>query len=166
MATHVPRHALIFMASSAQLAVKHGLRKGLTRVAAKANPALLVIEATVSTAEAVDSYLRLRTAREHRDSLRKIIPHEERRLHLERQKLRAQLDLANEEIAQRKEIQRTLGELVLVCSQVLRTTWDELHAIRSSDLPDLESFDSQLQLLESARTDLYHALENYYETSV
>lgn len=166
MATHVPRHALTFMASSAQLAAKHGLKKGLTRAAAKTNPALLVIEATVSVAEAVNSYLKLRSAREHRDGLRKIIPHEEKRLRLERQKLRVQLDLANEEIAQRKEIQRTLGELVLVCSQVLRTIWDELHAIRSSYLPDLEAFDSQLELLEKAWRDLGHALENYHETSV
>lgn len=166
MATHIPRHALTFMASCAQLAAKHGLRKGLTRAAAKANPTLLVIEATVSVAEAVNSYLKLRTTREHRDGLRKIIPREERRLRLERQKLYKQLDLAKEEIAQKKEIQRTLGELVLVCSQVYRMTWAELHTIRSSDLPDLEAFNSQLQSLEGAWTDLYHALENYHETTV
>lgn len=166
MAIHVPRHAFTFMANSARLAAKYGLRKGLTKAAAKANPALLVIEATVSVAEAVNSYLKLRTARENRDSLGKIIPHEENRLRLERQKLRVQLDLAHEEIDQRKEIQRVLGELVLVCSQILRTTWDELSAIRSSDLPDLEAFDSQLQSLERAWTGLYHALENYNETTV
>ena len=141
MANHVPRHALTLMASSAKLAAKHGLKKGLSKAAAKANPALMVIEAAVSVAEAVNSYLQLRKAREHRDGLQRLIPHEEERLRLERQQLAEQLDLAKEEIAQKKDIQRRLGELVLACGRACRTTWTELHAIRNSDLPDLEAFD-------------------------
>ena len=166
MATRVPRHALIFMESSARLAAKHGLKKGLMRASAKANPALLAIEAVVSVADAVSSYLNLRAAREHRDGLRKIIPHEEERLRLERQQLGEQLDLAKEAIEQRKDIQERLGKLTLACAQTLNTIWIELHAIRSSDLPNLEAFDSQLQSLESAWDDLSHVLENYHETSI
>ncbi len=166
MATHVPRHALTFMASSARLAAKHGLKTGLTRAAAKANPALLAIEAAVSVADAVSSYLNLRAAREHRDGLQKFIPYEEKRLRLERQQLGEQLDLAKEAIKQRKDIQKRLGELVLACSCVYRTTLDELEAIRSSELPDLEAFDRQLQSLEGAWTDFRHGLKNYNETSV
>jgi len=154
------------MASSAKLATRHGLKKGLTKAAAKANPPLLVIEAAVSVAEAVNSYLKLRAAREHRYNLRRLIPHEEERLQLEHKQLAEQLDLAKEEIIQKKEIQRRLGELVLVCGRACRTTWTELHAIRLSDLPDLEAFDSQLRSLENAWTDLRRALENYNETSV
>ena len=161
MTTRVPRHALIFMASSARLAAKHGL-KGLTRAPAKANPTLLVIEAVGSVVDAVDSYLQLRAARERRDGLHKLIPYEEEWLRLERQQLRKQLDL----IEQRKDIQRRIGELALVCSRVCRTTWDELEAIRSSELPDLEAFDRQLQSLEGAWTEFHHALQNYHETSV
>lgn len=166
MGTRVPRHALTFMASSAKLAVKHGLKKGLTKAASKVNPALLVIEAAVSVAEAVNSYLKLRRAREHRDGLRSFIPHEEERLRLERQQLYKQLDIAQEEIDQKKEMQRRLGELVLVCGKACKTTWTELHAIRSSDLPDLEAFDRQLEMLESAWSDLRHAIENYNESSI
>ena len=166
MATRVPRHALIFMASSARLAAKHGLKKGLRRAAAKANPTLLAIEAAVSVVDAVSSYLNLRAAREHRDGLQKLIPYEEERLRLERQQLREQLDLAKEAIEQREDIQRRIGELALACSRVCRTTWDELEAIRSSELPDLEAFDSQLQSLENAWTDFCHVLKNYNETSV
>ncbi len=165
MANHVPRHALTLMASSAKLAAKHGLKKGLSKAAAKANPALMVIEAAVSVAEAVNSYLELRKAREHRDGLQRLIPHEEERLHLERQQLAEQLDLAKEEIAQKKDIQRRLGELVLECGRVCRTTWTELYAIRKSDLPDLEAFDKHLRTLEDAWSDLQHALQNYNETT-
>lgn len=166
METHVPKHALTFMASSARLAAKHGLKKGLTKAAAKANPALLAIDAVISVAGAVDSYLKLRVSREHRDGLRKFIPLEEERLKLERQQLGEQLNLAKEEIKQKKDIQKRIGELVLICSQVYRATWNELHAIRSSELPDLEAFASQLQSLEDAWNDLRYALENYNETSV
>ena len=154
------------MASSAKLATKHGLKKGLTKAAVKANPALLVIEAAVSVTEAVNSYLKLRAAWEHREGLRGLIPHKEERLRLERQQLSEQLDLAKEEIEQKKEIQRRLGGLVLACGRACGTTWNELHAIRSSDLPDLDAFDKQLRMLESAWSDLRHALENYNETSV
>jgi hypothetical protein len=166
MANHVPRHALTLMANSANLAAKHGLKKGLSKAASKTNPALLVIEAAVSVAEAVNSYLQLRKAREHRDGLQRLIPHEEERLRLERQHLEEQLDLAKKEIAQNKDIQRRLGELVLACGRACRTTWTELHAIRASDLPDLENFDTQLRTLEGAWSDLQHALQNFNETSV
>ena len=166
MATRVPKHALTFMASSANLAAKHGLKKVLTRAPAKANPTLLAIEAVVSVADAVDSYLQLRAARKRRDGLQRFIPLEEERLRIEHQKLREQLDLAKEEIKQKQDIQKRIGELTLACSRVCRMAWDELEAIRSSELPDLEAFDSQLQSLENAWTDLCHALKNYNETSV
>ena len=90
----------------------------------------------------------------------------EKRLQLQRQQLGEQLDLVKKAIEQEKDIQRRIGELALVCGQTLNTIWTELHAIRSSDLPNLEAFDSQLQSLDSAWTNLRHALENYHETSV
>ena len=86
-------------------------------------------------------------------------------MRIERQKLREQLDLAKEKIKQKQDIQR-IGMLALDCSRVYRTTWNELEAIRSSELPDLEAFDSQLQSLESAWIDFCRALKNYNETSV
>jgi hypothetical protein len=165
MSARIPRHALTFMGNSARLAVKHGLKKGLTRAASKANPALLVIEAVVSVAEAVDSFLKLSRAKEHRDGLLRIIPHEEERLRLERCQLSEQLELAKEDIAQKMDTQRMLGKLVLVCANTCRLAWVELHAIRSSDLPDIEAFDRQLEMLDSAWSDLRHALGNYNESS-
>ena len=161
----VPRQALTLMGSSAKLAVKHGLKKGMTRAAAKANPALLVIEAAVSVGEAVDSFLKLKQAKEHRDGLRKVIPHEEERLRLEREQLAVQLEVATEEVNQKKDMQSRLGELVLVCAKTCSLEWTELHAIRSSDLPDLEAFDKHLEMLDTAWSDLRHALNNYNESS-
>ena len=153
------------MGASARLAVKHGLKKGLTRAASKADPALLVIEAVVSVTKAVDSFLKLSQAKEHRDGLRKLIPQEEERLRLEREELSERIDLAREEIAQKKDMQRRLGELVLVCGNICRLALAELHAIRSSDLPDIEAFDRQREMLESAWSELRQALGNYNESS-
>ena len=161
MANYPPRHALTLMANSAKLAAKHGLKKGLSKAAAKANPTLMIIEAAEAVIKAANSYLQLRKAKEHRDGLRRLIPHEEERLRIERQQLAEQLDLAKTEITQKKDIQRRLGELVLACGKTCRTIWTELHAIRNSDLPDLEEFDAHLCTLENAWSDLQHALQNY-----
>lgn len=165
MTVHISRHALTFMGNSAQLALKHGLKGGVKQAASKTNPALLVIDAAVSVAEAVDSYLKLSRAKEHRDGLRKVIPLEEQRLEIERKQLSEQLKLTKEEINQKKDIQRRLGELVLLCANTCRLAWAELHAIRSSDLPDLDDFDRQLTMLDDAWSDLRHALENYNQSS-
>jgi hypothetical protein len=161
----VPRHALTFLASSAKLAARHGLKKGMVKAASKANPALMVLEAAVSVAEAVNSYLKLRQAREYRDGLRRILPHEEERLRLERKKLAEELDLAKSAIDQRRDIQRRLGELTLACATACQTIWAELHAIRSADLPDLDAFDQKLGELEASWNQLRHALANYHDTT-
>lgn len=55
MSTGLPRHALSFMAATARLAAKHGLKAGIARAAAQANPATMVLEAVTSFAGAVDS---------------------------------------------------------------------------------------------------------------
>jgi hypothetical protein len=165
MAVRPPRHALTFMASSAKLAMRHGLKKGMTKAVAKANPALLVIEAAVSVAEAVHSYLKLRKAREHRDGLIRILPHEEERLRLERQKLADELEMAKKEIEQHGQIQQRLGELTLACASTCRTTWAEIHAIRTFELPDIDAFERKIEKLEDAWEQLKHALANYNDTS-
>lgn len=165
MANHIPRHALSFMANSAKLAARYGLREGVARAAAKANPVLLVLEAAVSVAYAVDSYLTLRTAREHRDGLRRLIPQEAERLRLEREHLEEALDLARAEIDQRDKIQQRLGALALSCCEVCRLSWAELHTIRTSDLPDLNAFDTAFDALEVAWAQLQRALANFNAVS-
>ena len=165
MGAHVPRHALTFAASAARFAVKHGLKKGLVKAGAKVNPALLVIEAVISVADAVNSYLKLREARERRDGLQRLIPHEEERLRVERQKLSEELEIAKKEIDQKKRVQRRLGELVLACGRACNTAWSELHAIRESDLPDLDAFEQQQELLEGAWSDVRVALGYFNEVS-
>lgn len=87
MTIRVPRQALSLMTNTAVMASKYGLRKGMAKAAAKANPALLLLEAAVSVADAVNSYVKLKEARAHRDGLERLIPHEKKRLELERKKL-------------------------------------------------------------------------------
>lgn len=165
MTTRVPKQALTLLANTAALASKYGFKKGMGKAAAKANPALLLLEAAVSVADAVNSYLKLREAKAHRDGLIQFIPQEERRLELEREQLSEQIDLARKELAQRSQLQERLGKLVLTCHSAYRTAWYELHEIRSSDLPDIEAFDEQLIELEDVWAELKHALQNYNETN-
>lgn len=165
MSVRVPRHALTFMATAGRLAMKHGLKKGLGKAAAKTNPALMVLEAAVSVADAINSYLKLREAREHRDGLRRLLPHEAQRLRLERDSLQSALDLARAEIDQRQKVQERLGALVLACSLALSTAWEELHAIRASDLPDIEAFDRKVEEMDDAWQQLRRALANYSDSA-
>ena len=165
MAVQPPKYALTFMASTTKLAVQHGLKRGISKAAARANPALLVLEAVGSVAEAVNSYLKLRQAREYRDGLRQILPYEEELLQLEREKLREELEMARTAIDQRREIQGRLGTLTLVCASVYSKTWKELHAIRTAELPDIEAFEHKIEDLEDAWHQLRHALANYSDLS-
>jgi hypothetical protein len=165
MATHIPKQALSLLANTAVLASKHGLKQGMAKAAVKANPALLVLEAAVSVAGAVNSYLVLKEARVHRDGLSELLPHEEKKLEAERELLAKNIELAKRDIAQKEKVQERLGNLVLACSSVYRTVWNELHAIRSSDLPDIEDFDAQLIELENVWSELKHALYNYNEAA-
>lgn len=166
MTNHIPRHALSLLANTANLARKYGLKKGMSKAAARVNPALLLLEAAVSVAGAVDSYVKLKEQRAHRDGLTRFIPYEEKRLKIEREKLKEQIALAKRELDNKIKVQQALGELVLVCSAVYRAAWNELHKIRNSDLPDIEAFDEQLIVLEDVWSDLHLALQNYNETSV
>ncbi len=165
MAVQPPKYALTFMASTTKLAVQHGLKRGISKAAARANPALLVLEAVGSMAEAVNSYLQLRQRREYRDGLRLILPYEEERLQLEREKLCEELEMARTAVDQRREIQRRLGTLTLVCASVYSKTWEKLHAIRTAELPDIEAFEHKLEDLEDAWHQLRHALANYSDLS-
>lgn len=163
MAVQPPKYALTFMASTTKLALQHGLKRGMA--AAGANPALLVLEAVGSVTEAVNSYLQLRQRREYRDGLRQILPYEEERLQLEREKLCEELEMARTAIDQRREIQGRLGTLTLVCASVYSKTWKELHAIRTAELPDIEAFEHKIEDLEDAWHQLRHALANYSDLS-
>lgn len=165
MATQIPKQALSLLANTAVLASKHGLKQGMAKAAAKVNPALLVLEAAVSVAGAVNSYLELKEARVRRDGLAELLPYEEQKLKAERDRLQSNIDMAKRDIAQKVKVQERLGSLVLACSSAYRTAWDEIHAIRSSDLPNIEDFDAQLIELESVWSQLKHALYNYNEAT-
>lgn len=165
MAVQPPKYALTFMASTTKLAVQHGLKRGIYKATARTNPALLVLEAVGSVTKAVNSYLELRQAREYREGLRQILPYEEERLQLEREELCKELEMAKTAIDQRREIQERLGTLTRVCASACSTIWEELHAIRTAELPDIEAFEHRLEDLEGAWHELRHALANYSDSS-
>lgn len=143
--------------------MKYGLKEGVGRAAAKMNPVLMVIEAAASVAEAVNSYLKLREAQAHRDGLQQLIPHDAEKLRLERAALNEELALAKAEIDQQMQVQQRIGALALACSSALSTAWSELEAIRSSELPDIEAFDRNLDEVDTAWQQFRHALSLYRE---
>ncbi len=153
------------MTSSAKLALRHGLKKGLAEAAAKVNPALLVLEAAVSISEAVNSYAELCRSRDRLDALHRILPNEEEKLRVEREKLESELALTRKAIEQRKDIQKRLGALTLACASACQLIWTELLAIRSSDLPDLESFERKVDELETGWNQFRRALADYDDTT-
>ncbi len=159
-----PRHAISFLAETAKLAARHGLRDGAAKAAAKANPALLVIEAAFSVAEAVNSYLVLREAREQRDGLRRLLPLEEDRLRATQETLRIEIELAKSELGRRQDIQQRLGGLSLICASACGQIWSEIHAIRTAELPALNEFDKKLDDLQRTWNQFRRALAHYSDT--
>ena len=153
------------MASTAKMAIRHGLKRGVTKAAAKANPILMVLEAASSVLEAVDSCLQFCKAREHRDGLRGIIPEEQEKLRLEREKLSEELDLAKTELNASDEIRKRLGRLTLSCASAYGAVWDELHAIRTAELPDIDGFERRLDNLDESWRQFKAALEYYNDSS-
>lgn len=159
----IPRHAISFLSAAARLAAKHGLKKGLAKAAAGANPLLLALEAAVSVLEALDSFIKLEQARAERDGLRELTGREAQALQLEREKLAEEIRLAEAEMANHKDIQKRLGSLMLACSCALSHVWNELQTIRSADLPDIVAFEHRLDQLFITWQQLQRAQSYYYE---
>lgn len=160
----IPRHAISFLSAAARLAAKHGLKKGLAKAAAGANPLLLALEAAGSVLEAVDLFIKLKQARTERDGLSEVTRQEAQALQVEREKLAEQIRLAEAELANHRNVQKRLGSLMLTCSCSLSHVWNELRAIRSADLPDIVAFDHRLDQLFITWQQLQRAQSYYYES--
>lgn len=158
MAGRVPTKALTFTAEAAKLAARHGIKRGIDKAVAKANPALLAIEAAVSVANAVSAYLDFRASREHRDALLRILPHEATRLALEREQIQTAIGLARAELDQQAQVQERIGALALSCATACGTIWAELLAIRSAALPDIAEFERRCEALEDAWSKMQRAV--------
>lgn len=165
MSTQIPRHAFYFTKTFISAASRHGISEGLKKASAGANPVLMSIEAASAVLGVIDSYLKLRQARVHRDGLKALIPKEEKRLELEREALAQDINLARKEMAQAATVRQVVGRMTLRCVQLTRHCLDELSLIRSSDLPDARSFDSAFERLMEADQGLRRSVE-YFNTSV
>lgn len=163
MTVRVPRHAIRLMANTAIYSARHGFRQGAAKAVAKANPALLVIEAAVSVFEAINSYVSLKRAEKVRDSLAALLPKEEERLATQRMILQKQIDVAREELAREHLVREVVNKLALACAEYYGIAWKELEAIRLADLPDMAAFDTQLNQLNMAFDKFQNALALYAE---
>ncbi|MCA0212114.1 MAG: hypothetical protein LCH79_02935 [Proteobacteria bacterium] len=164
MSARVPHHALELGADLALQIAKYGWKRGLKKAGAKANPALMVLEAVASVATAIESYVNYRASVADLDGLRKLLPLERERLRLEREELTLQLKVARAELEQNKDMQKRLEALVIICVNATRQAWADLDAMRQQDLPKLEEFDSHADRLDASWQKFQRALGIYKES--
>ncbi len=161
MARAVPKQTFKLLASISEQVASFGVRKGIASATAKANPALLVLEAAEAVLNAVESFYRYRTATVHRDGLSQLLPQEEQRLNAEREKLRLQVASAKAEMEQLQKIQHLLGQLVAACAEAVRGAWKGIDLMRQEDLPDFDGIDERAEHLDEAWGQLQSALTQY-----
>lgn len=167
-----PRHSIRFVGQAARLAAKHGLRKGVGKAVAGANPALLALEAADAVLGALGSYADLKRSEATRDglrgeaaairqqtaALRKELDTIHDRLQAERDTLKETLRQAEERADHDDEVRRAVGRVIAACQTAVA---EALHAINDAydeDLPDLDAIDRLQRELQSAQRQLQSAL--------
>ena len=161
VATHVPYRSIQFMAQSGKLAAEHGLRKGMAKAAAKANPALLVVDTVLSIADCIHSFIQLAEAREIRDSLARENRLLVEKLKTQRQELVEQVEVARKKLDIHRERREALAGLVKTCQELFSETMKLFTEARSADLPQLEKLEMLEDRLHEDWCQLKRALNVY-----
>lgn len=165
MSIRIPHQALSFGTHTAKLASRYGLKAGLTKAAAHANPAMLVLEAAVSVMDAANAWLELKAARVHRDGLRTTIPKEKAALEIDRLKLKEEIVLAREDLSQELALRERIGKINLLCARVCQEILGDMLAIRNEEIPSIDHFERLNNELEVAWTKMREALDYYNRTT-
>ena len=159
----IPRNTLIFLSSSAKLAVKYGLKEGFTKAATTTSPVGLAIDAATSVVSAIDSYNKLKTKKVHREKLKESIKLEEKRLKLIRSELSNQINIARKELSQELDIRLRLGKLTYMLAKACSLIIEELEDIRKSELPEFDVYDRKLTDLTNALLCFQDALSHVFK---
>lgn len=159
----LPTCALRFVGTAAELAARHGLKRGLAQAAAKTNPWLLAADATVQVCFAIQSYSTLKERYAERDMLSRVIPAEAERLAAERERLAGEIEILDRETEVSEAVRQRLRALVALCADQVAAIWDDLLTIRGADLPNTEEFEARVDDLTDAWANLTRALGNLHQ---
>ena len=160
---HISRRSLTFASNTARYATKFGLKKGAQKAATKVNPTLLVIEAGISVANAVQSFYQLKEAKAVRDGLEDYIPKVKKRLEVERKALIEQAKILKAELDLKKEKQAEITKFVLLTVQFYSDAVSEVEKIRGLDIIDEKELDRAEKDLEKQWRIFQKALRVYTE---
>lgn len=157
--TRIPYRAISFMAESGKQAAKLGVRKGLSKTAAKVSGPLIVLEAIGSVIDCISSFIELSRAREVRKGLQKENPLLIKKLATERDQLRDNLDVAKKKLTTSSKKRETIAKLVKECQSLFSMSMEAFHAVRTADLPDLD----RLAEIEDQVIDRWNAFKHTLE---
>ena len=165
MSKRIPHHALSFSVQATKLAAQHGLKAGLAKAAARANPILLVLGTADSILDAVHSWMNLKEARTHLDGMTRTLPKEEAALAIDLRKLKEEVTLARDGLRQQQALRERIGRINLLCAQICQEILHDLLVIRNADIPDVTRFEQLSEELEIAWTKMREALDYYNQTT-
>lgn len=160
---HISRRSLTFAANTASYATKFGLKKGAQKAATKVNPTLLVIEAGISVANAVQSFYQVKEAKAVRDGLEDYIPKVKKRLEVERKALIEQAKILKAELELKKEQQAEITKFVLLTMQFYSDAASEIKKVKDSDIIDAKELDQKEKELAKQWRSFQKALRIYTE---
>jgi len=162
----IPKRALSLMANTAKAMTKHGFKKGISKAATKANPALLVIEAGISILGAVSSFFDYNAAVKERNGIATVNATLEERLRLEREVFEKEIENIKGKLKNKKEIHGIIVRVVKTCQEGFSQAMIIYQEMVNADLPDLEKIEDYNEKLEEAWQRLCFALEQYHEEEI
>lgn len=159
--THTPYRAIRFMANTGKYAAKMGVKKGVSKAASKANPALLIVEAAISVADCVKSFIDLAKAREIRDNLSRENDLLIEELATKREALEENIVTAREKVEEHKKRKEVLADLVRECQEIFSESMTAFSRIRAQNLPELDQLARRERDLIDSWEKMKRALELY-----
>jgi hypothetical protein len=159
----IPKRALSLMANTAKAVSKYGFKKGVSKAASKANPALLVIEAGISVLSAVSSFFDYNAAVKERGGLATVNVTLDERLRLDREVFEKEIENIKGKLKNKKEIHGILIRVVKICQEGFSEAMTIYQEMVNTDIPDLEKIEDYNEKLEEAWQRLSLALEQYQE---
>lgn len=160
---HVSRRSLVFAANTAKHATKLGLKGGAKKAASKANPALMVIEAGISVANAVQSFYALKEAKTVRKGLKEHIPKVKKRLEVERKALVEQAQMLKDDLKLKKDKQAEITKFISLTAKFYTDAVGEVEKIRASDIIDEQELDRKENELDKQWRSFQRAFRTYTE---
>ena len=152
----IPKQSLRFIGQATVLASKHGLRKGLTKAAAKANPVLIVLDAAISVAKLYYFIYQDAKMLKQKETLRKELKQLLKQLQAERDKLQTDIDAQLDNIKLRQEQKEIIRSSIDIIRQEIPKAMQHLGQLKQEHPEDLTS-------IETHEKELYRNIQRFSE---